>query len=406
MKFYENGDALTEPFGFFCSGVHCDIKGARNGKLDLGIIYSRKPCNAAGVFTTNDIKAAPVRYSKNLISNPSSIFHAIVANSGNANACTGKQGEADAKKMASEVARHLNIHSKEVLVCSTGRIGVAMPMSRLTTGIRDATEDIIDECDGAQAFQEAILTSDTCTKSCSAKIQCSRGEITIGGVVKGAGMIEPNMATMLAFLTTDIEASNSTLQKLLLDAVDKSFNRITIDGDMSTNDSVLFLANGNSGINLEKESKSVQKNFAEAVNSVCACLARKCVTDGEKVTKFVKVIVQGANNKESALKVARCISNSLLVKSSWYGSDPNWGRIVDAAGYAKVGLSFDKINMLYNETPVLVQGMPLIEYKTKWKDIVSANEFSISLDLNMGESNGEIWSNDLSEEYVNFNKSE
>ena len=219
-------------------------------------------------------------------------------------------------------------------------------------------------------------------------------------------MIEPNMATMLAFLTSDIQASNAKLKELLSDAVENSFNRITIDGDMSTNDTVLFLANGNSGINLEKESKPVQKNFAEAVMAICACLARKCVTDGEKVTKFVKVKVKGAKNDESAVKVARCIANSLLVKSSWYGSDPNWGRIVDAAGYAKVGLSFNNVDMFYNETSVLVQGEPLIENKSKWKEIVSSDEFSISLNLNMGEAYGEIWSNDLSEEYVNFNKSE
>lgn len=406
MKFYENGDALTEPMGFFCSGVHCDVKGARNAKLDLGIIYSQKPCNGAGVFTTNDIQAAPVRYSKKLITESGSTFHAIVANSGNANACTGKQGELDTKKMASEVARHLNIHSKEVLVCSTGRIGVPLPMSRLTTGIRDASEDIKDECDGARAFQEAILTSDTCTKSCSAKIECSRGEITIGGVVKGAGMIEPNMATMLAFLTTDILAPSSSLQKILKDAVENSFNRITIDGDMSTNDTVLLLANGNSGIKLEEESDSVQREFADAVNAVCSCLARKCVTDGEKVSKFVKVRIKGAKDCKSALKVARCIANSLLVKTSWYGSDPNWGRVVDAAGYAKVGLSFEKITMFYNETPVLSNGTPLIENKANWKKIVSSDEFTITLDLNMGRAEGEIWSNDLSEEYVNFNKSE
>ncbi|MEJ6524691.1 MAG: bifunctional glutamate N-acetyltransferase/amino-acid acetyltransferase ArgJ [Opitutales bacterium] len=406
MKFFENGDALTEPMGFFCSGVHCDVKGVRNGKLDLGIIYSPKPCIGAGVFTTNDVQAAPVRYSKQLISESGSTFHAIVANSGNANACTGNQGEVDTRKMASEVARHLNIHSKEVLVCSTGRIGVPLPMSRLTTGIRDACEDVKDGCDGARAFQEAILTSDTCTKSCSAKIQCSRGEITIGGVVKGAGMIEPNMATMLAFLTTDIQVSSTKLQDILKEAVEHSFNRITIDGDMSTNDTVLLLANGNSGIKLEEETISVQQEFADAVNAVCSCLARKCVTDGEKVSKFVKVLVKGAKDSDSALKVARCIANSLLVKSSWYGSDPNWGRVIDAAGYAKVGLSFEKLAMFYNETPVLLNGIPLIENKTSWKEIVSSKEFTISLELNMGEAEGEIWSNDLSEEYVNFNKSE
>ena len=406
MKFFENGDALTEPMGFFCSGVHCDVKGVRNGKLDLGIIYSPKPCIGAGVFTTNDVQAAPVRYSKQLISESGSTFHAIVANSGNANACTGNQGEVDTRKMASEVARHLNIHSKEVLVCSTGRIGVPLPMSRLTTGIRDACEDVKDGRDGARAFQEAILTSDTCTKSCSAKIQCSRGEITIGGVVKGAGMIEPNMATMLAFLTTDIQVSSTKLQDILKEAVEHSFNRITIDGDMSTNDTVLLLANGNSGIKLEEETISVQQEFADAVNAVCSCLARKCVTDGEKVSKFVKVLVKGAKDSDSALKVARCIANSLLVKSSWYGSDPNWGRVIDAAGYAKVGLSFEKLAMFYNETPVLLNGIPLIENKTSWKEIVSSKEFTISLELNMGEAEGEIWSNDLSEEYVNFNKSE
>jgi glutamate N-acetyltransferase/amino-acid N-acetyltransferase len=406
VKFFENGDALTEPMGFFCSGVHCDVKGVRNGKLDLGIIYSPKPCIGAGVFTTNDVQAAPVRYSKQLISESGSTFHAIVANSGNANACTGNQGEVDTRKMASEVARHLNIHSKEVLVCSTGRIGVPLPMSRLTTGIRDACEDVKDGCDGARAFQEAILTSDTCTKSCSAKIQCSRGEITIGGVVKGAGMIEPNMATMLAFLTTDIQVSSTKLQDILKEAVEHSFNRITIDGDMSTNDTVLLLANGNSGIKLEEETISVQQEFADAVNAVCSCLARKCVTDGEKVSKFVKVLVKGAKDSDSALKVARCIANSLLVKSSWYGSDPNWGRVIDAAGYAKVGLSFEKLAMFYNETPVLLNGIPLIENKTSWKEIVSSKEFTISLELNMGEAEGEIWSNDLSEEYVNFNKSE
>ena len=193
MKFYENSDALTDPQGFFCSGVHCDVKGVRNGKLDLGIIYSKKPCSAAGVFTTNDIKAAPVKYSANLLNDTNANFHAIIANSGNANACTGEQGEKDTLKMASEVARHLDIKEQEVLVCSTGRIGTPLPMSRLTAGIRDASEDILDECEGARSFQEAILTSDTCTKSCTAKIETSSGEITIGGVVKGEGMIEPNM---------------------------------------------------------------------------------------------------------------------------------------------------------------------------------------------------------------------
>ncbi len=406
MKFYENSDALTDPQGFFCSGVHCDVKGVRNGKLDLGIIYSKKPCSAAGVFTTNDIKAAPVKYSANLLNYKNANFHAIIANSGNANACTGEQGEKDTLKMASEVARHLNIKEQEVLVCSTGRIGTPLPMSRLTAGIRDASEDILDECEGARSFQEAILTSDTCTKSCTAKIETSSGEITIGGVVKGAGMIEPNMATMLAFITTDAIVNSNTLSENLKIAVNQSFNRITIDGDMSTNDTVLMLANGASGIDIINESKIVQQRFSDAINAICACLAKKCVTDGEKVTKFVKVKVKRAPNTDSALKVARSISNSLLVKSSWYGSDPNWGRIIDAAGYAKVGIKFDQLSLNYNDCPALEKGKPMVQNKARWKEIVSSKEFSIILDLNMGSSEGEIWTNDLSEEYVNFNKSE
>ena len=406
MKFYDDGDALTEPRGFFCSGVHCDVKGKRNGKLDLGIIYSKKPCSVAGVFTTNDVRAAPVRYCESLIKDEKTLCHAIVANSGNANACTGRQGELDTKKMAAEVARHFNIHSKEVLVCSTGRIGEPLPMSRITAGIRDAADDIIQEYDGAKAFQEAILTSDTCTKSCSAKISASVGEITVGGVVKGAGMIEPNMATMLAFLTTDLGASNAELQAILAEAVNKSSNRITIDGDMSTNDTVLLMANGNSGIQFSKESKKFQQSFAEAVEAVCAALAKKCVSDGEKVTKFVRMKVTGAKTTENAEKVARCVANSLLVKSSWYGSDPNWGRIIDAAGYAKVGMDFDQVDLHYNDIPALINGEPQVGNKSQWKEIVSGKEFSITLHLNMGKASGEIWSNDLSEEYVNFNKSE
>tara|TARA_B100001027_G_scaffold45297_1_gene29452 strand:- start:4848 stop:6068 length:1221 start_codon:yes stop_codon:yes gene_type:complete len=406
MKFFENGDGLTEPRGFFCAGIHCDVKGKRDGKLDLGIVYSSKPCNAAAVFTTNDVKAAPVLYSQSLLLNKNAKFHAVIANSGNANACTGKQGLADSKKMGTETARQLKVREDEVLVCSTGRIGVTLPMSRITAGIRDASEDILGEFDGAQAFQEAILTSDTCTKSCSVTINTGRGEISIGGVVKGAGMIEPNMATMLAFITTDAAAENDFLKDILKKAVDQSFNRITIDGDMSTNDSVILLANGNSGVEIAGDDKKLSEAFYKGLEAVCQCLAKKCVSDGEKVTKLVTICIRGTHTNEEAAKVARCISNSLLVKSSWFGSDPNWGRVIDAAGYAKVGLKFEKIDMFYNQVPVLQKGEPIESNKSQWKEIVSKRTFNITVDLNLGGGNAEIWTNDLSEEYVNFNKSE
>ena len=406
MKFFENGDGLTEPRGFFCAGIHCDVKGKRDGKLDLGIVFSSKPCNAAAVFTTNDVKAAPVLYSQSLLLNKDAKFHAVIANSGNANACTGKQGLADSKKMGTETARHLKVREDEVLVCSTGRIGVTLPMSRITAGIRDASEDILGEFDGAQAFQEAILTSDTCTKSCSVKINTGQGEISIGGVVKGAGMIEPNMATMLAFITTDAAAENEFLKDVLKKAVERSFNRITIDGDMSTNDSVILLANGNSGVEIAGDDKKLSEAFYQGLEAVCQCLAKKCVSDGEKVTKLVTVCIRGTHTNEDADKVSRCISNSLLVKSSWFGSDPNWGRVIDAAGYAKVGLEFEKIDMFYNQVPVLRKGEPIESNKSQWKEIVSKRTFNITVDLNLGDGNAEIWTNDLSEEYVNFNKSE
>ena len=406
MKFYEDCEGITEPQGFFASGVPCNISGKNNGKLDLGLIYSPRPCHAAGTFTTNDVKASPVRYCMNLLSDPKQIFHGVLANSGNANACTGEQGDADCNKMASETARHLKVHSKEVLVCSTGRIGVHLPMSRITAGIADACQDTLEELDGGKAFQEAILTSDTRTKSCSAQIQTSSGKVTIGGTVKGAGMIQPDMATMLAFLTTDAIASPSFLKECLLEAVKNSFNRMTIDGDMSTNDSVLFLANGFSNVDIQNESSDVVSEFRNAVIRVCSCLARKCVTDGEKVTKFVEIQLDGAKNDGDADKVARCIANSLLVKSSWYGSDPNWGRIVDAAGYAKVGLDFNQFDLFYNDVQAVKKGQPLPANKAKWKEIVSQKSFIIKINLNAGKGSAVLWSNDLSEEYVNYNKSE
>jgi len=406
MKLFVDCDGVTEPQGFFASGVACNVMGKNNGKLDLGIIYSSKPCTAAGTFTTNDVKASPVKYCLDLLSDQKQVFHGVVANSGNANACTGKQGDLNCLKMASETARHLNVHSREILVCSTGRIGVELPMSRITAGIAHACQDTLDELDGGKAFQESILTSDTRTKSCSAQIDTPTGRIVIGGTVKGAGMIQPNMATMLAFLTTDAEVPSSFLQECLSLAVDQSFNRMTIDGDMSTNDSVLFLANGFSRIRLMDQSDQIQSIFKDAVIKICQTLAQKCVTDGEKVTKFVEVRVEGATSDQDAEKVSRSVANSLLVKTSWFGSDPNWGRLVDAAGYAKVGLDFDLLDIYYNDVPVLVKGSPKPMNKGKWKEIVSQKSFSITLNLNMGKGSYLVWSNDLSEEYVNYNKSE
>ena len=405
MKFYENVDGLTEASGFFCAGIHCDVRGKRDGRIDLGIVYSKRPCSGAGVFTTNDIKAAPVLHGQAMLAEGNE-FHAIVANSGNANACTGPQGEVDTRTMASEVARQLRLKPEQVFVCSTGRIGEHLPMSRITAGIRDAVQDIEDGVDGGMGFQQAILTSDTTTKSCLAEFETTDGTIRVAGVAKGSGMIEPNMATMLAFIVTDASLPSQLLQDTLKTATNKTFNRITIDGDMSTNDTVLALANGFSNIDVSEKTPDILANFQTAVEKVCACLARKMIGDGEKVTKLIELVVNGAPNDAAAEKVARNIANSLLVKTSWYGSDPNWGRIVDAAGYAKVGVDFSKMELFYNEVPVLDKGKALTRNKDKWKEVVAEKQFSIHLDLNLGQGACNLLTTDLSEAYVDFNKSE
>ena len=405
MKFYENVDGLTEASGFFCAGIHCDVRGKRDGRIDLGIVYSKRPCSGAGVFTTNDVKAAPVLHGQAILAEQNE-FHAIVANSGNANACTGPQGEADTGTMASEVARQLKLKPEQVFVCSTGRIGESLPMSRITAGIRDAVQDIEDGVDGGMGFQQAILTSDTTTKSCLAEFETTDGTVRVAGVAKGSGMIEPNMATMLAFVVTDASLPSQLLQDTLKAANDKTFNRITIDGDMSTNDTVLALANGFSNVDVSEKNPDVLADFQTAVEKVCACLARKMVGDGEKVTKLIELFVKGAPDEIAAEKVARNIANSLLVKTSWYGSDPNWGRIVDAAGYAKVGVDFARMELFYNDVPVLAEGKALIRNKDKWKEAVAEKHFKIHLDLNLGKGDYNLLTTDLSEAYVDFNKSE
>lgn len=405
MKFFVDTEGLTEARGFFCSGVHCDVRGKRDGRLDLGIVFSKRPCSAAGVFTTSDVKAAPVHHGQAIIAKGGEM-HAIVVNSGNANACTGSQGETDAKSMASETARQLDLKPNQVFVCSTGRIGEPLPMSRITTGIKDAAQDLEDGVDGGLAFQRAILTSDTTTKSCLAQFDAPEGAVHVTGVAKGSGMIEPNMATMLAFITTDAAVSRELLHEVLSSAVANTFNRITIDGDMSTNDTTLILANGFSETTISGENPEMLDTFREAVEKVCSCLARKMVGDGEKVTKLVELIIEGAPDKNTAEKVARAIANSLLVKTSWYGSDPNWGRIVAATGHGKAGVDFEKMELFYGEVGVLKDGQPLLRNKDKWKEVVSNKQFSIRLNLNLGQGSCTLLTSDLSEAYVNFNKSE
>lgn len=400
----ENPGGLTDCPGFATAGVACDIRENGKERLDLSLMVSESPCSAAGVFTLNDVCAAPVHVCKEILEKSGDHVAGFVANSGNANACTGEKGMADAKEMSTS-AQCASEVGAPFLVCSTGRIGRRLPMAKVKHGILLAAEKLNHDRQSGLDSADAILTSDTRRKVATATFQYKGETITVAGMAKGAGMIEPNMATMLAFLTTNLEASSAELKPILKEASDLTFNRISIDGDMSTNDTVLLFANGVSGVSL-RDSQSLITAFKEAVFKVCDVLAEKIVGDGEKVTKLVELIVEGTKTTADAEKVARAVGNSLLVKSSWYGSDPNWGRLADAAGYARVGLDETCFDIHYNDVPALIGGRPQDENIPKWKEIVSKKRFRITLNLNQGEGSYRLLTSDLSEAYVDFNKSE
>lgn len=408
LSIKENSPGISDVPGFAVAGVACDVRNKGDlDRLDLALVFSEKPCAAAGVFTINAVKAAPVIQCQEVLQGGGP-FHGIVANSGNANACTGEQGMRDARAMASIAAAGLTVPAESILVCSTGRIGERLPMEKIETGICEAVARRASSPERGQAAADAILTSDTRSKTITVSFQAGGKRVTLSGMAKGAGMIQPNMATMLAFLATDAEIEQAEIQQLLADAVRLTFNRITVDGDMSTNDTVLLLANGASGVRISFAEGETSRLFQAALWKVCDFLAEKIVSDGEKVTKVVEVLVKGAASEEDAEKVARAIGNSLLVKSSWYGNDPNWGRLADAAGYS--GAKFDgrKFDIFYGETPAVTAGEPVHQNRAKWKEIVQQSRFSITIKLNVPGGDGEfrLLATDLSESYVRFNKSE
>ncbi len=398
---------LTDVPGFEAAGVACDIRQKNDAKrLDLALVHSLRPCTAAGTFTRNAVKAAPVLLCQEHLA-AGGPFHGFVANSGNANACTGADGLRDARAMAQRAAAALNQKPGAFFVSSTGRIGQPLPMDRVLKGIeRAVTEKGRTAAHGKRAA-DAILTSDTRAKTVTVSFTYDGKKHVVAGCAKGAGMIQPNMATMLAFLATDFSVPRSFLQKTLAEAVAGTFNCITVDGDMSTNDTVLMLANGHSGVSVgDKSPRELRVLFAEAVWKACEVLADKIVSDGEKITKVVEVRVQGAASAEDAEKVARAIGNSLLVKSSWCGEDPNWGRLADAAGYSGAKLVEAKLDIRYNDVPALTAGRPHPELKPKWKEVVRHRRFTVTLDLHLGKGAFRLLATDLTEAYVTYNKSE
>ena len=398
---------ITDVPGFEAAGVACDLRQKNDPKrLDLALLFSLRTCTAAGTFTKSLVKAAPVLLCQKHLADGGP-FHGIIVNSGNANACTGLDGLRDAHTTAQRAAASLNLKPPAFFVCSTGRIGQPLPMDRLARGLERVVTDKGRTPAHGRKAAEAILTSDTRSKTVTVTFTYDGKKHFIAGIAKGAGMIQPDMATMLAFLATDFSVPRSFLQKTLSEAVAGTFNCITVDGDMSTNDTVLMLANGHSGVSVgDKSPRALRVLFAEAVWKACEVLADKIVSDGEKITKVIEVKVEGAASAEDAQKVARAIGNSLLVKSSWNGEDPNWGRLAAAAGYAGARLVEDKLDIRYNDTPVMTAGRPHPELKPKWKEIVKARRFTITLHLHLGKASFRLLATDLSEGYVNYNKSE
>ena len=431
VKFTAVQHSIVAPQGFLASGVFCDIKrlgtgkGSNKGpKRDLALIVSETPATVAGLFTTNQVCAAPVKVCVERMKRGKAQL--IVVNSGNANACTGRQGMADARAMVALAEKSLNLSPGLALVGSTGRIGVTMPMKNVSAGITAAAGLLGATGDHAAHAAEAIMTSDTKPKEVAIEFKLGGRTVRIGGICKGAGMIQPGMsptgarpaalphgglhATMLAFLTTDADVDAKTLQTALTEAVANSFNRITVDGDMSTNDTVLVLANGLAGNAKFKPGTPAYKIFQAALSHVCLELAKKIVRDGEGVHRVVTVRVTGAKTIQDADAAARAVANSALVKTSWHGGDPNWGRIIDAIGYSPATVVEEKIDIGYSATGAkkilwsLKRGQPT---KATFKQLCAAanpSEFDLHIRLNLGKAGAVMYAADLTEEYVDFNK--
>ena len=385
--------SVTAPRGFRAAGVAAGLKA--RGKKDMALIVSDKPATVAATFTTNQVKAAPVKLSMRHVKSGKAC--AIVVNSGNANACTGSDGVIHARAMACAVGRRFGCAENHVLVCSTGRIGVNLPIVKVEAGIKQLL-GILSSRGGAAAAQ-AIMTTDTFAKQVAVQFKAGGRTIRIGGIAKGAGMIQPNMATMLGFLTTDAAISRAALQKALTHAVNYSFNRISVDGDTSTNDTVILMANGLAGA-------PPLAKFQEALNFVCLELAKMIVRDGEGVSKFVTLNVHGAASDRDAVLAARSVANSVLVKTSWCGGDPNWGRILDALGYSRAKIDEELVDVSYNGVPAARKGMATRTPLAKLRKIVAQPTFTIDVHLHLGRGHCTMHTCDLTEKYVELNKGE
>lgn len=390
--------AMGHPKGFQFSGAACGIK--PSGSLDLAIISTDQPSVVAGVYTQNIVRAASIDWNRKLT--PSSSFRAVVINSGNANACTGQQGTDDNQQMAILVAGLLDASPDQILVLSTGVIGHHLPMEKIQTGIQHAVSRQSDSSDNFVSASTAILTTDKATKTVRETIQINGVDVNIAGMAKGAGMIGPNMATMLAVMMTDAKISEANAQLVLTKAAEQSFNRISVEGHTSTNDALLLICSGASGAEVQSETELAQ--FANVLTKNCIELAKRIPSDGEGASHLVTINVRGAQSEQDADCVARTIAASSLVKTAITGADPNWGRIVSAAGYAGVEMALEQTDLALNGHVVFKNGQP-VEFDATTVSQSMSSQFETLVDLKIGSGPGTAthWTSDLTVEYVRFN---
>ena len=390
---------VCAPGGFRAAAAAGQIKKPGTTRLDCALIATEFAACAAGCFTTNLVKAAPVLWDQDVCAGGGA--RAIFVNSGNANACTGEQGLADARATAEMTAAALGIPAAQVLVCSTGVIGVPLPMDRIGVAVKACAAAISTE-GGADAAR-AIMTTDTVPKEMAVEVDLSTGPVRIGAMAKGSGMIAPNMATMLCFITTDAMVRRETLQPLLARCVRDSFNRICVDNDMSTNDTVLCLANGHSGTAELLEGTADFELFAEALQKTCTALARALVRDGEGATKFVEITVDGAASDGDALRIARSVAQSQLCKTAFFGQDANWGRIACAAGYSGAAFSPSGMSIFIGGLKVVENGTPTGFDEGKAAEIMRRRDLHVRVALSEGAGTAVFWTSDLSHDYVSIN---
>ncbi len=395
FSYIPNG-SITSVQGIKAAGIHCGLKRKRK---DLALILSDYPCTVAGTFTLNKVQAAPLQISKEIIKAGGKV-RAVLINSGNANACTGEQGINDAKLSQEYLAGKLKLSPEEVIVSSTGVIGEYLPMNVLLSGIDSILPKL--SYSGGYDAAKAIMTTDLVPKSLAVKLELSGGEITIGGIAKGSGMIMPDMATMLAFIATDALVDSKLLQKIISKTVNNSFNKISVDGDTSTNDMVVILANGATKVKIEEGTEDEIK-FTEALQALAIDFAKAIVKDGEGATKLITLNVTGGKTQEDVDKIAKAIVNSPLVKTAIYGNDANWGRIIAAAGRSGADFNPGKVEIKFNDLVILKSNYVHNFDERKASEVLSNPEITITVDLKDGNAKTTWWTCDFSEEYIRIN---